>query len=313
MTGAVEAGVRAPDALATGPAREFLRAIVASRTGLFGAVVVTAVATMAILAPWIAPYDPAEMNMASRLQAPSPEHWMGTDFAGRDVLSRIMWGARPSLQVGLLSVLIGLPGGLAIGLLAGFYRGSILETVLMRATEIVAAVPLLIVAIAVVGVLGVQPVSVGPFTVTNEVKIVFVLGILYIPGLARVVYAVAASEAVSDYIRARRIQGVGDFSLMAGDILPNCLSVVTVWATLLTAGGVLAEAGLSFVGLGVQPPDASWGVMLSEARKFIFSGEWWLLLFPGVSISITVIGLNLFGDALRDILDPRHYTGPRLD
>lgn len=183
----------------------------------------------------------------------------------------------------------------------------------MRATEIVAAVPLLIVAIAVVGVLGVKPVPVGPFTITNEVKIVFVLGILYIPGLARVVFAVAASEAVSDYIRARRIQGVGDFSLMVGDILPNCLSVVTVWATLLTAGGVLAEAGLSFVGLGVQPPDASWGVMLSEARKFIFSGEWWLLLFPGLSISITVIGLNLFGDALRDILDPRHYTGPRLD
>ena len=313
MTGAVEAGGRAPDAGATGPAREFLHAIAASRTGLFGAVVVAAVAAMAILAPWIAPYDPAEMNMASRLQPPSPEHWMGTDFAGRDVLSRILWGARPSLQVGLLSVLIGLPGGLAIGLLAGFYRGSILESVLMRATEIVAAVPLLIVAIAVVGVLGVKPIDLGPFTMTNEVKIVFVLGILYIPGLARVVYAVAASEAVSDYIRARRIQGVGDFSLMVGDILPNCLSVVTVWATLLTAGGVLAEAGLSFVGLGVQPPDASWGVMLSEARKFIFSGEWWLLLFPGASISITVIGLNLFGDALRDILDPRHYTGPRLD
>ena len=313
MTGAVEVGARGPGVMATGPAREFLHAIAASRTGLFGAIVVVAVATMAILAPWIAPYDPAEMNMASRLQPPSPEHWMGTDFAGRDVLSRIMWGARPSLQVGLLSVLIGLPGGLAIGLLAGFYRGSMLETVLMRATEIVAAVPLLIVAIAVVGVLGVKPVTVGPFTITNEVKIVFVLGILYIPGLARVVFAVAASEAVSDYIRARRIQGVGDFSLMVGDILPNCLSVVTVWATLLTAGGVLAEAGLSFVGLGVQPPDASWGVMLSEARKFIFSGEWWLLLFPGLSISITVIGLNLFGDALRDILDPRHYTGPRLD
>ena len=235
---------------------------------------------------------------------------MGTDFAGRDVLSRIMWGARPSLQVGLLSVLIGLPGGLAIGLLAGFYRGSMLETVLMRATEIIAAVPLLIVAIAVVGVLGVKPVALGPLTITNEVKIVFVLGF----STSR------ASPAWCTRWRHRRrcptisgrdaSRGVGDFSLMVGDILPNCLSVVTVWATLLTAGGVLAEAGLSFVGLGVQPPDASWGVMLSEARKFIFSGEWWLLLFPGLFISITVIGLNLFGDALRDILDPRHYTGP---
>ena len=126
-------------------------------------------------------------------------------------------------------------------------------------------------------------------------------------------YRCTASEATSDYIRARRIQGVGNFTLMVSDILPNCLSVVIVWGTLLTAGGVLAEAGLSFVGLGVQPPDASWGVMLSDARKFIFSGEWWLLLFPGLAISLTVIGLNLLGDALRDILDPRQYTGPRLD
>ena len=292
---------------------QFWQSIKTSRTGLIGAIIITIIAVVALLAPWLAPYGPADMNMESRLQPPSLNHLMGTDFAGRDVFTRVIWGARPSLQIGLLAVLIGMPGGIGIGLLAGFYRGTILETILMRTIEIVAAVPLLIVAIAVVGVLGVKPFLFGPFIITNEVKIVFVLGLLYVPGLARVVYAVAASEAVSDYIRARRIQGVGDISLMIGDILPNCLSVVIVWATLLTAGGVLAEAGLSFVGLGVQPPDASWGVMLSEARKFIFSGEWWLLLFPGLAISITVISLNLFGDALRDILDPRQYTGPRLD
>lgn len=313
MTDTLGSNSQPPDHLLTAPACDFWRSVASSRSGLFGMLVVAAVAAVAILAPWLAPYPPAEFNMTNRLQAPSIDHWMGTDFAGRDVLSRVIWGARPSLQVGLFAVLIGMPGGIAVGLLAGFYRGSMLETLLMRATEIIAAVPLLIVAIAVVGVLGVKPVAIGPFTITNEIKIVFVLGILYIPGLARVVYAVAASEAVSDYVRARRIQGVGNFTLMVSDILPNCLSVVIVWATLLTAGGVLAEAGLSFVGLGVQPPVASWGVMLSEARNFIFSGEWWLLLFPGLAISITVIGLNLFGDALRDILDPRHYTGPRLD
>lgn len=292
---------------------ELWRAIAASRTGLLGAVLVVVMASAALLAPWLSPYDPTAMDLANRLQPPGAAHWMGTDFTGRDVLSRILWGARPSLQVGVFAVLIGLPGGIAVGLLAGFYRGTVLEAVLMRGIEIVAAVPLLIVAIAVVGVLGVKPLTLGPVQITNEIKIVFVLGILYIPGLARVVYAVAAAEAVSDYIRARRIQGSGDFTLMVSDILPNCLSVVIVWATLLTAGGVLAEAGLSFVGLGVQPPDSSWGVMLSEARKFIFSGEWWLLLFPGLAISLTVIGFNLFGDALRDVLDPRHYTGPRLD
>ena len=292
---------------------DFLSALANTKTGLFGAFVVLLMFFLAIFAPWIAPYDPTLIDVPNRLQPPNLSHWMGTDLAGRDVLSRLMWGARPSLQVGVLAVLIGMPGGIVIGLIAGFYRGSLLETILMRATEIIAAVPLLIVAVAIVGILGVNPIDLGFFTISNEIKIVFVLGILYIPGLARVVFAVASTEAVSDYIRARKTQGVRDFSLIFGDVLPNCLSVVTVWATLLTAGGVLAEAGLSFVGLGVQPPDASWGVMLSEARKFIFSGEWWLLFFPGLAISITVIGFNLFGDALRDILDPRHYTGPRID
>jgi len=292
---------------------DFLSALANTKTGLFGAFVVLLMFFLAIFAPWIAPYDPTLIDVPNRLQPPNLSHWMGTDLAGRDVLSRLMWGARPSLQVGVLAVLIGMPGGIVIGLIAGFYRGSLLETILMRATEIIAAVPLLIVAVAIVGILGVNPIDMGFFTITNEIKIVFVLGILYIPGLARVVFAVASTESVSDYIRARKTQGVRDFSLIFGDVLPNCLSVVTVWATLLTAGGVLAEAGLSFVGLGVQPPDASWGVMLSEARKFIFSGEWWLLFFPGLAISITVIGFNLFGDALRDILDPRHYTGPRID
>jgi peptide/nickel transport system permease protein len=292
---------------------DFLSALANTKTGLFGAFVVLLMFFLAIFAPWIAPYDPTLIDVPNRLQPPNLSHWMGTDLAGRDVLSRLMWGARPSLQVGVLAVLIGMPGGIVIGLIAGFYRGSLLETILMRATEIIAAVPLLIVAVAIVGILGVNPIDLGFLTITNEIKIVFVLGILYIPGLARVVFAVASTEAVSDYIRARKTQGVRDFSLIFGDVLPNCLSVVTVWATLLTAGGVLAEAGLSFVGLGVQPPDASWGVMLSEARKFIFSGEWWLLFFPGLAISITVIGFNLFGDALRDILDPRHYTGPRID
>lgn len=293
--------------------REFAIALANSKSGFLGGFLVVMMFVLAIFAPLIAPYDPTAIDVSNRLKPPSFSHWMGTDLAGRDVLSRVIWGARPSLQVGVLAVIIGMPGGIIIGLLAGFYRGSILETILMRVTEIIAAVPLLIVAVAVVGILGVKPIDLGVFRITNEIKIVFVLGILYIPGLARVVFAVASTEAVSDYVRARRTQGVGDFSLIFGDVLPNCLSVVIVWATLLTAGGVLAEAGLSFVGLGVQPPEASWGVMLSEARKFIFSGEWWLLLFPGCAISFTVIGFNLFGDALRDILDPRHYTGPRIN
>jgi peptide/nickel transport system permease protein len=245
---------------------DFLSALANTKTGLFGAFVVLLMFFLAIFAPWIAPYDPTLIDVPNRLQPPNLSHWMGTDLAGRDVLSRLMWGARPSLQVGVLAVLIGMPGGIVIGLIAGFYRGSILETILMRATEIIAAVPLLIVAVAIVGILGVNPIDLGFFTITNEIKIVFVLGILYIPGLARVVFAVASTESVSDYIRARKTQGVRDFSLIFGDVLPNCLSVVTVWATLLTAGGVLAEAGLSFVGLVAYfSPAGAW--VIGAARS----------------------------------------------
>ena len=157
-----------------------LHSIGASRTGLFGFCLVSVLALMAIFAPWIAPYEPTQVDMLNRLQPPSWSHWMGTDLTGRDVFSRLIWGARPSLQVGILAVLIGLPGGFAVGLLAGFYRGTMLETILMRIVEIIAAVPLLIVAIAVVGVLGVKPIAMGPFTITNEIKIVVVLGFLYI-------------------------------------------------------------------------------------------------------------------------------------
>ena len=164
----------------------------------------------------------------------------------------------------------------------------------------------------VVGVLGVKPIALGPFMVSNEMKIVVLIGILYVPSIARLVHAVAAVEGRSDYVRARRVQGASDLTIMVSDILPNCLSPLVVQATLLVAAGVLVEASLSFIGLGVQPPQPSLGGMLSEARNFIFSGEWWLSFFPGLVISLTVIGFNLFGDALRDILDPRRSSGTGL-
>jgi peptide/nickel transport system permease protein len=262
----------------------------------------------AFLAPVSAPHNPVQVSLAHQLAPPGAEFWFGTDQAGRDVFSRVIWGARPSLEVGMLAVVIGLTGGVPLGLVAGFYSGGWLEQVMMRTLDAMAAIPLLVWAIAIIGILGVDPIHFGPFTFGNEIKVMGLLGLLYIPGLARLTYTSALGEAGADYVAARRLQGVVDWRIMVSDVLPNCLSPVIVQATLLVAAGIVIEAAISFIGLGVQPPTPSWGTMLAEARNYLFSGEWWLSLFPGLAISLTVIGFNLLGDGLRDALDPRRNT-----
>jgi peptide/nickel transport system permease protein len=273
-----------------------------------GLLLVLGAALIALLAPWIAPYDPLAIDLARKLTPPGAAHLMGTDQTGRDILSRIIWGARPSLTVGVLAVTIGALGGVAIGLTAGYARGW-WEQSAMRFMDGLASIPMLIWAIAVVGIVGVGPVSVGPWMLPNESKIILLVGILYIPPLARVTYGGALIESRADYVQARRMQGASQLAIMFGDVLPNCLSPVIVQATLLIAVGIVVEASLSFVGLGVEPPNPSWGGMLSDARKYIFSGEWWTYVFPGLAISLSVIGFNLLGDALREMLDPRRAAG----
>jgi len=274
--------------------------------GLIGGIMVLLIVADGLAAPLIAPYDPLQVDMLSVLEDPSPAHLFGTDQAGRDVLSRVIWGGRASLEVSALAVVIGVTGGVALGLLAGFYNGGWLEQFLMRVLDAMAAIPLLIWAIALVGILGVGPFTVLGITFGNEVKLLVLLGILYMPTLARITYASALGESRNNYVAARRLQGVGSFRIMVSDVLPNCLSPVIVQATLLLAIGIIIEASVSFVGLGVQPPDPSWGNMLADARNYLFSGEWWLSVFPGAAISVSVVAFNLLGDGLRDALDPRH-------
>lgn len=272
--------------------------------GLIGAALVAIVVLAALLAPWIAPADPVMVNLAVKLQPPGWAHWLGTDQTGRDLLSRILWGARPSLAVGLVAVLIGLVGGCGVGLTAGYYRG-IWAQASMRVMDGLASIPLLIWAIAVIGIVGVGPVQLGPLFLPNEAKVAVLIGLFYMPPLARVTYGSALVEAASDYVRARQSQGAGDVAILVGDVLPNCLSPVIVQATLLVAVGIIVEASLSFIGLGVEPPNPSWGTMLADARSFVFTGQWWMSVCPGAAISASVIGFNLLGDALRDALDPR--------
>ena len=273
-------------------------------SGWLGAGIVGLILLAAIFAPLIAPYDPLALNIEDRLVAPNAQHWLGTDQGGRDVLSRILFGARASLSVGIGAVLIGAAIGVSAGLFAA-YKGGLGEQVVMRIVDGVASIPLLVWAIAIVGILGVGPLPVGPLLLPNEVKIVVLVGCLFSPVFARVTYAVARRIAGADYVRARFLQGASHWQIVSGDVLPNCLSPIIVQGTLLVAIGIVIEASISFVGLGVQPPQPSWGTMLSDARSAIYSGEWWLPVFPGLAISLTVIGFNLLGDAVRELFDPR--------
>lgn len=275
--------------------------------GMLGAFIVAFVVLVALAAPLIAPYDPLAIALESRLLPPSAEHWLGTDQAGRDQLSRIIYGARVSLSVAIGAVIIGALIGLSAGLLAA-YKGGALEQLIMRIVDGVASIPLLIWAIAIVGILGVGSVQIGPFLFPNVAKVIVLVGVLFSPVFARVAYAVAQRVVLADFVKARHLQGASHWSIVTGDVLPNCLSPIIVQATLLVAIGIVIEASVSFVGLGVQPPGASWGTMLADARNTIFSGEWWLPLFPGIAISLTVVGFNLLGDAIRDLFDPRSVT-----
>ena len=276
--------------------------------GFIGACLMSLLIVDALAAPWIAPFDPLKVDMLNALSPPDAVHLFGTDQNGRDVLSRVIWGGRASLEVSALAVLIGGVGGVALGLLAGFYSGGWLEQSLMRVLDAMASIPLLIWAIALVGILGVGSVHIAGLTFGNEVKLLGLLGVLYIPTLARITYTTALGEAGGNYVAARRLQGVSGPRIMLSDVLPNCLSPVIVQATLLLAIGIVIEASVSFVGLGVQPPWPSWGNMLADARNYLFSGEWWLSVFPGACISLSVVAINLMGDGLRDALDPRHST-----
>ncbi|RYE34669.1 MAG: ABC transporter permease [Hyphomicrobiales bacterium] len=273
-------------------------------SGWLGAGIVGLMVLAAVFAPLIAPYDPLALNIEDRLAPPDASHWLGTDQGGRDVLSRILFGARASLAIGIGAVLIGAAIGISAGIFAA-YKGGLGEQVVMRIVDGVASIPLLVWAIAIVGILGVGPLPLGPLLLPNEIKIVVLVGCLFSPVFARVTYAVAKRIAGADYVRARFLQGASHWQIVSGDVLPNCLSPIIVQGTLLVAIGIVIEASISFVGLGVQPPQPSWGTMLSDARSAIYSGEWWLPVFPGLAISLTVIGFNLLGDAVRELFDPR--------
>jgi peptide/nickel transport system permease protein len=263
-----------------------------NRLSVLGAVTVLLLITVSLLAPFIAPYDPTTIDVHNVLSPPGKTHLLGTDELGRDLLSRIIWGSRVSLKVGFVAVGIAIMIGIVVGSIAGFYGGRV-DAVLMRFVDIMLAFPTFFLILAVIAIL--EP---SIFT------IMAVIGVTSWMEVARLVRAEFLTLKERDFVDAAKAIGVSNRRLIFRHILPNALSPVFVSATFGVAGAILVEAGLSFLGLGVQPPDPSWGNILTSGKDNI-EVAWWLSLYPGLAILITVLSYNLVGEGLRDALDPR--------
>lgn len=257
-----------------------------------GMVISAVVVLAAILGPELAPYDPVAINLSDRFQPPSREHLMGADHLGRDIFTRVLYGARISLQVGIVSVALGTLVGLILGALAG-YVGGRLDTAIMALMDAIYAFPAILLALVLVAVF--KP---GLVTVMTAIAIV------RIPIFARTVRGSVLAERENEYVDAARSIGQRSFFLMTKHILPNIMAPLIVVTTTYFATAIVVEASLSFLGLGVPPPAASWGTMLNDGRRFMESAPH-IVIFPGIAISLTVLGFNLLGDGLRDVLDPR--------
>lgn len=262
------------------------------RWAVAGALLILLLAAASLAAPWLAAFDPNLQDLALRLQPPGWQHWMGTDEYGRDVLARMLFGGRISLSVGLVAVGISMVIGIFLGALSGYFGGW-LDQIIMRLVDIFLCIPTLFLILMLI-------VFIGP----NLFNIMLIIGLTSWPEPARLVRAEFLSLKQRDYVLAAKAIGANHGRIIFRHILPNALAPVFVSATFGVAGAILLESGLSFLGLGVQPPMASWGNILTAGKDYI-SQAWWLTLFPGLAIFLTVLGYNLLGDGLRDVLDPR--------
>jgi dipeptide transport system permease protein len=293
---AVPAGTRS--AAPPGPWREFWTAFSANRGAVIGLATIVVLLLIALFAPWIAPHAPNETNSAVFLLPPawqqggSASYLLGTDAIGRDILSRLMHGARLSLSIGVAVVAISVAVGVVLGLIAGFFRG-VLEIAIMRLMDIVLTMPSLLMAIVIVAILG-----------PGLINAMIAVAIVVLPHYVRITRAAVIAEISRDYVTAARVSGAGTLRLMFREVLPNCAAPLIVQASLGISTAILDAAALGFIGLGAQPPSPEWGTMLADAREFVLRA-WWVVTFPGLAILAAVLAFNLLGDGLRDALDPK--------
>ena len=282
-----------------GPLREFWLYFSASRGALAGLLIVLGVLAVAAFAPWIAPYAPDQTDPSVFLVPPAWQqggswaHVLGTDAIGRDILSRLIYGSRLSLAIGMAVVALSIVAGTVLGLLAGYFRGAF-ETAVMRLMDIILTLPSLLLAIVIVAILG-----------PGLINAMLAVAITVLPHYVRITRAAVIAETARDYVTAARMGGAGHVRIMFSEVLPNCTAPLIVQASLGISSAILDAAALGFLGLGAQPPSPEWGTMLADAREFVMRA-WWVVTFPGVAILVTVLAFNLLGDGLRDALDPRH-------
>ena len=287
-----------PLAQPPGPWREFWFSFRANHGAVIGLGVVVGLLLLALLAPWLAPHAPDATNSAAFLKPPawqsggSWQYPLGTDAIGRDILSRLMWGSRLSLSIGIAVVLISVAAGIALGLIAGFARGLI-EIFIMRLMDIILTLPSLLLAIVIVAILG-----------PGLVNAMLAVAVVVLPHYVRITRAAVIAEIARDYVTAARVSGAGTLRLMFSEVLPNCAAPLIVQASLGVSTAILDAAALGFLGLGAQPPSPEWGTMLADAREFVLRA-WWVVTFPGLMILAAVLAFNLLGDGLRDALDPK--------
>ena len=280
------------------PWREFWGYFCANRGAVAGLLVVTLVLLLALFAPLLAPFAPDLTDNTVFLKPPvwqaggSSAHWLGTDAIGRDMLSRLMYGARLSLVIGIAVVALSVVLGTALGLLSGYCRG-LFEIAVMRLMDIILTLPSLLLAIVIVAILG-----------PGLMNAMLAVAVVVLPHYVRITRAAVIGEASRDYVTAARMNGAGPLRLMFNEILPNCLAPLIVQASLGVSTAILDAAALGFLGLGAQPPSPEWGTMLADAREFVLRA-WWVVTFPGLMILVTVLAFNLLGDGLRDALDPK--------
>lgn len=280
------------------PLREFWTYFSANKGAVGGLLVVLTVLAMAALAPWIAPFAPDMTNPEVFLIPPawqdggSAAHWLGTDAIGRDILSRLIHGARLSLAIGLAVVALSVVIGTVLGLAAGYFRG-LFEVAVMRLMDIILTLPSLLLAIVIVAILG-----------PGLMNAMLAVAIVVLPHYVRITRAAVITEMSKDYVTAARMNGAGHLRLMFNEVLPNCTAPLIVQASLGISTAILDAAALGFLGLGAQPPSPEWGTMLADAREFVLRA-WWVVTFPGLAILITVLAFNLLGDGLRDAFDPK--------
>jgi len=272
--------------------RRIMKQLLRNRRAVVGGIVLLIIVFMAILAPYVTTHDPVKQNIRNQLQPPSREHFFGTDQFGRDIYSRVIYGARLSLRVGFLAISFALVVGCFLGLVSGYYGGW-LDMIVMRVIDILLALPGFLLALSIVAALG-----------PGLENVIMAIGVSYIPSFARMMRSAVLATRELDYVDAAQALGASDWRIIFQHILPNSISPIIVLTTLSMAGAILSAAGLCFLGGGAQPPTPEWGSMIATARPFIRVSHW-AVTVPGLAIFITVMCLNLVGDGLRDALDPR--------